>query len=267
MNISAQRACRLLALQRSTYYRKSSRKDETHVRLRLRELALSRPRYGYRRLHVLLRREGFVLNHKRTYRLYCLEDLIVRRRRGKRKLVSGARVPPKKPLQINERWSMDFVSDVLSNGRRIRMLTVLDCFSRESLAIYVARSLPSRTVTQVLEQAIAIRGAPAMITIDNGPEFTSQHFDEWAFTRKIQLDYIRPGKPTENGYIESFNGKLRDECLDTSWFGSLEEARNVIETWRTEYNETRPHSSLGNLAPAQFLARLLAPSERIAATS
>jgi putative transposase len=138
------------------------------------------------------------MNVKRTYRLHCLENLIVRRRKSKRKLVSGARVAPQAQLQINERWSMDFVSNVLSNGRRIRMLTVVDCFSRESLAIHVDRALPSRTVTQVLELVIAHRGAPAMITTDNGPEFTSRHFDEWAYGKKIQLDYIRPGKPTEN---------------------------------------------------------------------
>jgi putative transposase len=263
IGIAAKRACRLLALQRSTYYRKYIRRDDSHLRLRLKELALARPRYGYRRLHVLLRREGWAINVKRTYRLYRLENLIVRRRR-KKKFASQLRVAPAAPLQVNERWSMDFVADALSNGRRFRVLTVIDCYSRESLALFADYSLPSRAVTDVLDRVVALRGAPKIITTDNGPEFISHHFDEWAFRQQIQLDYIQPGKPTQNGYIESFNGKLRDECLDTSWFGSLQEARSTIESWQKEYNETRPHSSLGNLAPAQYLARLLAPSTRAA---
>lgn len=206
------------------------------------------------------------MNVKRTYRLYRQEGLLVRRRQRK-KLVSHPRVAPAAPLQVNERWSMDFVTDVLGGGRRFRMLTVVDCYSREALAVHADYSLPSQAVTGVLDRVIADRGAPSMITIDNGPEFTSRHFDEWAFANKIQLDYIRPGKPTENGYIESFNGKLRDECLNASWFTSLQDAAEGLERWRTEYNETRPHSSLGNLAPAEYVARLLAPSARTASTS
>lgn len=262
IGITTRRACRLLRLQRSTFYKKSERRDDRHLRLRLRELALSRPRFGYRRLHVMLRREGWLVNKKRILRLYRLEGLIVRQRR-KKKSVCHARCLPPAPLRANERWAMDFVSDALSSGRRIRMLTVVDCYSRESVAIYVDHSQPSRNVTSILDRVIAQRGTPSVITVDNGPEFTSQHFDEWAFTKKIQIDFIRPGRPTENGYIESFNGKLRDECLDANWFGSLQEAREVIETWRRDYNETRPHSSLGNLAPAQYVARLLAPSARV----
>ena len=263
LRLATKRTCRLLRLCRSTYYKKSERRDDRHLRLRLKELALSRPRYGYRRLHVLLRREGWLVNVKRVHRLYKLEGLIVRQRRRK-KSVCRVRVVPPAPLKVNERWSMDFVSDTLNSGRRIRMLTVVDCYSRECVAIHVDHTQPSRTVTTILDGVIALRGAPSVITVDNGPEFTSQHFDEWAFANKIQLDFIRPGKPTENGYIESFNGKLRDECLDANWFASLDDARELIETWRKDYNETRPHSSLGNLAPAQYLARLLAPSARAA---
>ncbi len=262
IGIATKRACRLLRLQRSTFYKRSTRRDDRHLRLRLRELALARPRYGYRRLHVLLRREGWLVNIKRIHRLYRLEGLIVRQRR-KRRSVCHLRCLPPAPLRINERWAMDFVSDALSTGRRIRMLTVVDCYSRESVAIHVDHSQPSRTVTAILDGVIAQRGTPGIITVDNGPEFTSQHLDEWAFTRKIQLDFIRPGRPTENGYIESFNGKLRDECLDANWFASLQEAREIIESWRKDYNETRPHSSLGNLALAQYVARLLAPSARV----
>ena len=263
IGIAAKRACRLMQLQRSTFYRKSTRRDDRHLRQRLRELALSRPRYGYRRLHVLLRREGWPVNAKRIYRLYRLEGLIVRRRR-KRKSVCRVRVVPPAPLKVNERWSMDFVSDTLESGNRIRMLTVVDCYSRECVALYVDRTQPTSTVIKILDGVIALRGAPSVITVDNGPEFTSHNFDEWAYRNKIQLDFIQPGRPTENGYIESFNGKLRDECLNSSWFSSLDDAREVIERWRREYNETRPHSSLRNLAPLQYLATLLAPTARTA---
>jgi putative transposase len=265
IGIATKRACRLLALQRSTFYKKSTRRDETVLRLRLRDLAQARPRprYGYRRLHILLQREGWHLGHNRVHRLYRLEGLTLRQRR-KKKYAARIRTAPPKPLKPNERWSMDFVSDALSTGRRIRIFTLVDCYTRECLALHVEHSLPSRAVTAVLDTVIAERGAPGVITMDNGPEFTCNHFDTWAYTQKVNVDFIRPGHPTENGYIESFNGKFRDECLNASWFVSLAEARLAIEAWKKEYNEMRPHSSLGNIAPAVYAQRLLAPTLRVA---
>jgi putative transposase len=179
--------------------------------MRLRDLALARPRYGYRRLTVLLRREGWHVNHKRIYRLYREEGLTVRVKRRK-KLASWVRLKPPAATKINERWSMDFLSDALMDGRKIRILTVIDSFTRECLAVKVAQSLPARSVTDVLDEVIAGRGEPRTIQLDNGTEFTSNHFDAWAYLRGITLDFIQPGKPVENAYIESFNGRLRDEC-------------------------------------------------------
>ena len=233
-----------------------------HLVLRLKELAYARPRYGYRRLHVLLRREGWQVNVKRVHRLYRLEGLSVRQKRRK-KFAARLRAVPSPPLRPNERWSMDFVTDWLSTGRRLRLLTVIDCFSRESLAVHVDHSQPSKTVIGVLDALIASHAKPETITVDNGPEFTSNVFDAWAYDRKINIDFIRPGRPMENGYIESFNGKLRDECLNASWFSTLAEARQVVEAWRREYNEERPHSSLGNMAPREYIQRLLAPTARV----
>jgi putative transposase len=200
---------------------------------------------------------------KRVHRLYRLEGLAVPQRR-KKKYASRTRLVPPTPMRPNERWSMDFVSDAASTGRRLRIFTAIDCYTRECLALHVDHSLPSRAITAVLDAVIADRGPPSVITIDNGPEFTCHHFDSWAHAQKIKTDFIRPGRPTENGHIESFNGKFRDECLNTSWFESVSEARTAIAAWRKEYNETRPHSSLGNLAPAVYVQHLLAPTKRVA---
>lgn len=251
------RACGLFGIQRSTWYYRSRKAPDTGLRMQLRDLAMSRPRYGYRRLHVLLRRRGVAVNHKKVHRLYREEGLMVRRK-TRRKIASQLRAKPPTPIRANERWSMDFVSDVLVDGRRFRTLNVLDLYTREALAMEVAFSLPSEAVTRALDRVIAVRGTgPEVITIDNGTEFTSCHFDSWAHDRGIRLDFIRPGKPVENGYVESFNGKYRDECLSQSWFLSLDDARATIASWKKEYNETRPHSSLGNLAPAEYLSSLL----------
>jgi putative transposase len=251
------RACGLFKIQRSTWYYRSRKDPEAPLRLQLRDLAMSRPRYGYRRLHVLLRRRGLVVNHKKVHRLYREEGLMVRRK-TRRKIASQLRTVPPTPVRPNERWSMDFVADVLVDGRRFRTLNVLDMYTREAVAMEVAFSLPSAAVTRALDRAIAERGAqPEVITIDNGTEFTSRIFDNWAHARGIRLDFIRPGKPVENGYVESFNGKYRDECLSQSWFLGLEDARATIARWRIEYNEARPHSSLGNLAPAEYLSTVL----------
>jgi len=223
--------------------------------MRLRELALARPRYGYRRLTILLRREGWHVNAKRVYRLYREEGLKVRVKRRK-KLASYARVRPAAAKRVNERWSMDFVADSWSDGRRIRVLTIIDSFTRECLALKVAKSLPSQSVTETLNRVIEQRGAPRTIQVDNGTEFTSNHFDAWAYLRGINVDFIRPGKPVDNAHIESFNGRLRDECLNSKWFESLDDARQALQAWRRDYNQVRPHSSLGDMPPSAFAARI-----------
>lgn len=223
--------------------------------MRLRELALARPRYGYRRLTILLRREGWPVNAKRVYRLYREEGLKVRVKRRK-KLASHARVRPPAAARVNERWSMDFVADSLSDGQRIRVLTIIDSFTRECLALKVAKSLPSQSVTETLNRVIKHRGAPRTIQVDNGTEFTSNHFDAWAYLRGIDVDFIRPGKPVDNAHIESFNGRLRDECLNSKWFESLDDAHKALQAWRRDYNEVRPHSSLGDMPPSAFAARI-----------
>jgi len=219
--------------------------------MRLRELAAVRVSYGYRRLHVLLRREGWKVNHKLVYRLYREEGLEVRTKK-RRKRASALRVVLPAARMPNERWSMDFVSDSLHDGRRFRALTLVDQFSRESPAIEVGRSIPGSQVVAVLERLAMTTGLPKIITVDNGPEFTGRALDEWAHRNGIKLDYSRPGKPTDNAYIESFNGRLRQECLDQHWFSSLEDAKIKIETWRIDYNEQRPHSSLGDQTPRAY---------------
>lgn len=224
--------------------------------MRLRELAYARPRYGYRRLTVLLRREGWRVNHKRIHRLYREEGLWVRIKRRRRR-VAHMRRKPLPATGCGEHWSVDFLADHLANGRRFRVFAALDNFSRECVCVEVGQSLTSPMVTAALDRAMVQYGRPRTITLDNGTEFTSNHFDWWAYQRGIQLDFIAPGKPVENGLIESFNGKFRDECLNMHWFESLQEAQHLIEHWRYEYNEIRPHSSLGNLAPAEYVAQLL----------
>ena len=214
-----------------------------------------RPRYGSRRLHILLQREGWKINHKRVCRLYREEGLQVRRRR-RRKIAARPRVRLAAPSELNHRWSLDFVADELVSGRRFRVLTVIDIHSRECLALKAGFSLTAQIVTEALEGIIAERGVPVALTQDNGTEFTSKHYDAWAFSAGIQLDFIRPGRPVENCYIESFNGKLRDECLSQSWFLSLSEAQEQLDAFRKDYNETRPHSSLGNLPPAVYVQLL-----------
>lgn len=224
------------------------------LRERLRELAGERRRFGYRRLHVLLRREGHEVNHKRIYRLYREEGLAVRKRRRKR--VSRAdRVPLQAPTGPNQVWISDFVHDALSWGRKIRMLTIEDAFTREALAIEVDTSLSGVRVVRVLDRLTEERGAiPDVIVLDNGPELTSRALDQWAYEHGVRLHFIDPGKPQQNGFIESFNGKLRDECLNEHWFLSLADARRIIEDRRIDYNRNRPHSSLGNLTPEEYLA-------------
>lgn len=244
------RACGLVGISRSLYrYRR--RPEPAALVERLRELAAVKRRYGYRRLHVLLKREGFVVNRKRVQRLYREAGLTVRRRKRKR-IGPVERHPLPKPVAANISWSMDFVSDGLADGRRIRCLMIVDHCTRECLAIEVDTSLTGKRVVAVLDRLIEQRGAPQSITVDHGPEFEGQALDAWAYQHDIRLAFIRPGKPVENAYIESFNGRFRDECLNEHWFITIEHARRLIERWRIEYNTERPHSSLGNQTPAEY---------------
>jgi putative transposase len=249
--VSKQRACRLILLGRSTYYWRSKAKDQTPLRARLRELAEARPRFGYPRLHVLLRREGWKVNIKRIYRLYKLEGLGVRTKKRKKR-GSHLRVVPHAPTKPNERWSMDFVQDSLMDGRKFRALTVVDVHTRECLAVHADSSLSGRKVAVILDTVAVARGYPQEITVDNGTEFFSKAMDAWAYNRRVKLDFIRPGRPMDNGYIESFNGRLRDECLNAELFSDLLDAREKLDAWRRDYNENRPHSSIGNLTPVEF---------------
>ena len=250
--MSERRACRVIGAQRRTMrYQRRTRDDEPRVRERLRTLAAEHPRWGYRRLHILLERERGTINRKRVYRLYRLDGLAVRRRRRKR----AARIPRgivSQPWRRGEAWAMDFMQDTLANGRRFRTLNILDTVTRECLRIEVDTSLPGKRVVRALDQLVERYGAPKQITVDNGPEFTGQALDAWAYRNGVQLDFIDPGKPMQNGYQESFNGKFRDECLNLHWFVSLEDARRIIARWEEEYNTTRPHSALGNQAPAVY---------------
>lgn len=250
--LSERRAIRFTGFPRSSMRYRSLRAPQDELRTRIGELAAQRPRWGYRRIHVLLRREGWPVNRKRVQRLYREEGLAVRRR-GKRRRSQVPR-PVREPLgRVNKRWSLDFVSDTLSTGRTFRCLTVVDEFSRECLQVHVAHSIPAVRVIEVLERLRVERGLPEVVITDNGSEFTSRAFDAWAYARGVKIHYIQPGKPVQNCYIESFNGTLRDECLNLHWFISLADARRTIEAWRTDYNRVRPHSSLGELTPEEFV--------------
>jgi len=249
--MSERRACRLVGAHRRTRrYQRRRRADEPQVRERLRALAAERPRWGYRRLPLLLRRERGSINHKRVQRLYRLEGLAIRRR--KRKWVAPTpRGAPIVTWRPGEAWAMDFMQDVLVDGRRFRTLNVLDLVTRECLAIEVETSLPGRRVVRLLEHLVHWHGPPKRITLDNGPEFTGQALDAWAYQHDVKLDFIDPGKPMHNGHLESFNGKFRDECLNVYWFRSLAHARELIEEWRASSNTERPHSALGGRTPTQ----------------
>jgi putative transposase len=265
---SARRACRLVRLSRSRWQYRSVRGDDAELRTRLRELATAKPRWGYQQLHILLRREGYRVNHKKVLRLYREEGLAVSRRRRK-KHVAITRVPLPKPTRRTERWSMDFVSDALFDGRSFRCFTLVDDFTRECPAIEVAHSLPAWRVLHVLDRVAAERGLPTSIVCDNGPEFAGKALDRWAYEHGVTLQFIRPGKPVENAYCESFNGKLRDECLNANWFASLADAQHVIEQWRRDYNDVRPHKNLGRRTPTEFTKALqdqtLSPTQRLTA--
>ena len=256
---STHRACELAGIPRSTYrFQRDTQRDEP-LRLRLIELAQEKPRYGYRRLWVLIRWEGMAVNHKRVLRIYRAAGLSVKRKRRKR-LVRVCQ-PRTRLLVPNEEWSLDFVHDRLANGRAVRVLGVVDTFTRECLALEADTSFASPRVTRVLDAVIAERGRPQRLRMDNGSEPTSRNFWSWGVDWKLELAYIQPGKPIENAHVESFNGKLRDECLNVSWFRNLWQTRARIDAWRREYNSERPHSSLGYQTPEAF-RETCAPSPR-----
>ena len=246
----------MLGFGRSTHRYDSRRDRQEFLRRRLRELAAVRVQWGYRRLHILLRREGWKINHKRVYRLYSEEGLTMRTKKPRRRRSAAVRVARPEATGPHQCWSMDFISDSLSSGRRFRALTIVDNFTRESVAIEVGVSLTGHHVAEVLRHLVRSGRKPGYITVDNGPEFISKALDQWAHWHKVQLDFIRPGKPTENAFIESFNGRPRQECLNAHWFQSLDEAREVIESWRREYNSERPHSALDGQTPEEYLRGL-----------
>lgn len=255
-DVETKRACGLLRLAVSSYYYQShGHRDDTPVRTALRRHAAVRRRWGYRRLLVLLRRDGLTDNHKRIHRIYREERLQVRRRhRRKQRLVRGQERPPT-PQRRNERWSMDFVHDRMSNGRALRLLTVHDDYTRECLWIEVDTSLSGARVTRVLDWLCQLRGKPCSVLTDNGPEFAGLALDRWSNDRQVIHRFIAPGKPMQNGFVESFNGKLRDECLNEHEFINLQHAREVVEAFREDYNHCRPHHSLQRMTPAEFAAQ------------
>lgn len=251
---SQRRACGLVGMAPRIYRYASRRPDDEGLRVRLRALAGERRRFGYRRLHILLAREGHSVNHKKLFRLYRAERLGVRKRGG-RKRALGTRAPMALPQGVNQRWSLDFVSDALGCGRRFRVLGVVDDFTRECLALVVDTSLSGLRVGRELDRLVALRGAPAMIVSDNGTELTSNAMLRWQAKTGVLWHYIAPGKPQQNGFVESFNGRFRDECLNEHLFGSLSAARRIIEAWRIDYNTQRPHTSLNGLTPNAFANR------------
>lgn len=255
--VSERHACRLVGLARSTR-RYQSRKAERDamLRTRLKELAAQRMRFGYRRLTAMLVRSGMRVNHKRVYRLYREEGLAMRVRQRRRIRWNGTVTSPV-AMRPNQRWSIDFVSDCVSSGKVIRILTVVDDYTRECPSIEVDTSLGGWRVRRMLDRIASERGLPEAIVLDNGPEFRGRALAAWSEERRVRLEFIQPGKPVQNAYIESFNGRLRDECLNANWFTSLSDAKRKIESWRQDYNQQRPHSSLNYLPPAEFARQQL----------
>ena len=255
---SQRQACRLVGAARATVrYRRRRRGDESRLRDRLRELAGQRPRFGYRRLHALLRREGIAVNHKRIERLYREEGLAVRRRSRK----SPARIlrgRPPMPERADQQWALDFLEDALASGRKVRVLSVIDVFTREALALEVDTSLPGTRVVRVLDRLAGERGQPGQLVLDNGPELIGRVLEGWAHEHAVALHFIDPGKPIQNAHCESFHGRFRDECLNEHWFLGLADARRIVEAWRQDDNRDRPHSALGYQTPAEYAQRAIA---------
>ena len=251
-DISERRACVATGFERSSQRYRSKRDPQTALRIRLKDLAAVRVRYGYRRLHVLLRREGWAVNHKRVYRLYSEEGLSIRTKLPRRKRAWRYRVGRPEITAPNDVWAMDFMSDALFDGRPFRLLTIVDCCSREGLATVPRANFRAFHVVEVLDRLAAERGKPKTIRVDNGPEFAGRLLDQWAYLNGVELDFSRPGTPTDNAFIEAFNARIRAECLNASWFLSLADARDRIEAWRIDYNTERPHSALGHVTPNAF---------------
>ena len=242
-------------LRNATWYYRSQARDSSVLRQRLRELATARPRFGYERLHILLTREGWRIGRNRVHRLYKLEGLQVRMRVRRRKRISLHRGPAPTATGGGQYWAMDFVHDQLANGRKFRVLTVIDKWHRQCVALQADFSLTGHSVVDAMNAIALSRQLPYAITVDHGTEFTSKALDEWCYLRGVKLDFIRPGKPTENAFIESFNGRLRDECLNVNEFGTLDEARLRWRSWQQDYNHHRPHGSLGRLTPSEFATK------------
>lgn len=249
--VSERRACAVLGVARALARYRSCRPRDTALRVRLKELACERRRFGYRRLTIFLRREGFTCNIKKVYRIYREEKLMVKRRKGRKK-ATGTRAPLPRPDSINQVWSLDFMSDVFADGRRFRVLGVMDQCNREALCLEADTSMPGLRVVRELDMLIQMRAKPKVIVSDNGPELTSRVVLIWAARNGIDWHYIQPGKPQQNGYTESLNDKIRDECLNEHWFHSLAEARAILRAWRHDYNHVRPHSALGYQTPMEF---------------
>ena len=256
--VSERRACHVARIPVSTFRYESMQEPRTALRLRIREIAQTRVRYGYRKIRVLLNREGWEVGKKLVYRLYREEGLTLRHTPRKRHRAVQHRRERLRPTEPNQAWSLDFVADQLADGRRFRALTILDVFTRESLAIEVGQRLKGEDVVGTLNQIRTKRGVPKVLFCDNGSEFTSQIMDLWAYHNHVKIDFSRPGKPTDNAFVESFNGTFRCECLDVHWFQTLTEAKQLIECWRREYNESRPHRSLGERTPYEFARQIAA---------
>lgn len=249
---SQRKACSLTRQHRSTQRKPCTRDPQTELRQRMHEIARTRIRYGYRRVHILLKREGWMAGRNLIYRLYREEGLVLRSKRPRRRKMVVHREARVRPTRPNQVWALDFIHDQLGNGQKFRALTVVDVFSREGLAIEVGQRLRGEHVIEVLNRLAQRRGAPKYLYADNGAEFTGHLVDLWAYHHGTRIDFSRPGKPTDNAFIETFNGSLRDECLNIHWFETIAEARSLIEAWRTDYNESRPHMALGNIPPDEY---------------
>lgn len=249
---SQRQACRALKLSRTVYAYRSIARDASAITLRIKEITSTRVHYGYRRVQVMLRREGGQDNHKRVYRLYREQGLSLRHKRPKRNKSARLRQPKQQVTAMNEIWSMDFVADALFDGRRLRTLPVIDNYTSECLAIEVGQALKGGDVVRTLQRIVHERGRPKIIKVDNGSEFISKAMDRWAYENGVELDFSRPGTPTDNAKVESFNGRFRQECLNAHWFLSLDDAKSKIEAWRGYYNEARPHSALQWATPNEF---------------
>jgi putative transposase len=259
-DVSIRRACQVLEMDTSTYHYKSRRREQAGLEARIREICETRVRYGYRRVHVLLRREGWEINMKRTHRIYNELGLQLRNNTHKRRVKAKLRDDRREASSPNETWAMDFVHDQLATGRKIRVLTVVDTFSRFSPVLDARFSYRGEDVVQTLELTCAVVGYPKTIRVDQGSEFISRDLDLWAYARGVTLDFSRPGKPTDNAFIEAFNGRFRAECLNTHWFLTLADAREKLEGWRRYYNEDRPHGAIGNKPPISLVNPGGAPS-------